>query len=163
MLTLCLWGCCINTENGYRTHSLRLHQIVTLCRWGCCINEENRHRTHSLHLHQIVTLCLWGCCVNTENRYRTHSLRLHQIVTLCRWGCSVNTENQYRTHSLCLCMCTLSMVIRCYKLTHMETRIQCQSVKNSQCPVEKSIHTMRLCLRLHQIVTLCLWRGWEWL
>ena len=30
MLTLCLWGCCVNAENGYRTRSLHLylHQLV---------------------------------------------------------------------------------------------------------------------------------------
>ena len=27
-VTLCLWGCCVNSENAYRTYSLRLRQII---------------------------------------------------------------------------------------------------------------------------------------
>ena len=36
-----------------RVH-VRLRQIVTLFLWGCCVNAVNGYRTHFVHLRQIV-------------------------------------------------------------------------------------------------------------
>ena len=53
MLTLRQWGCCVNTENGYRTHSLclYLHQIVygnTMLLFDTNVNVDARMRLQCL-------------------------------------------------------------------------------------------------------------------
>ena len=93
MLTLCLWGCCVNTENGYRTHSLHLclHQIVygnTILQFDAnanveasgnevlpilCVNVNITVDAALRSIHTSVNVCVCVCvCV--------------KMITLCQWG-----------------------------------------------------------------------------